>query len=222
MGFENLENLLNGEIVGKNTFKENIQSTIKLSTLNIVDGRNNRLELACKTLKDNDVDIAVLTETKLEEKHTYTSYGYNISATKCTKINQGGVAIAVRNYKYWHLKGIKYFGSNVIKATLVYGNKRVVIIGIYITPSEKNMDTVKYLDKALHNVDMTKCIVLRNLNISFEERKDCRNENIVNAILGYGLIDLTTKMDKTGPYQKNMHGKRERREHYRREYAITY
>ena len=103
--FQKLENMLKGEIVGKNTSKVKVESTIKLSTLNIIDGRGNRLELACKTLKDNDVDIGILIETKLNGKHTVSSYGYNIAATYCTSKNKGGVAIAVREYKYWHLEG---------------------------------------------------------------------------------------------------------------------
>ena len=68
-------------------------SGITISTWNIVDGRGNRLELACERLQQLEIDIPILTETKLCGRHTIRSYGYNIIATKCANQNQGGVAI---------------------------------------------------------------------------------------------------------------------------------
>ena len=48
---------------------------ITIGTLNIVDGRGNRLELACRELQRHGVDIAVVTETKLCGFHTVSSFG---------------------------------------------------------------------------------------------------------------------------------------------------
>ena len=50
---------------------------ITIGTLNIVDGRGNRLEMACHKLSRHNVDIAVIKETKLNGYHTVSSYGYS-------------------------------------------------------------------------------------------------------------------------------------------------
>ena len=62
-------------------------SGITVGTLNIVGGRNNRLEMTCKELEQTGVDIALLTETKLRGYHTILLYGYDIAATKAAKRN---------------------------------------------------------------------------------------------------------------------------------------
>ena len=65
--------------------KQEKPSGINIGTLNIVDGRGNKLELACKTLRRLGLDIVVLTETKLNGYHTVSSYGFSIVATKTTR-----------------------------------------------------------------------------------------------------------------------------------------
>ena len=54
------------------------KSGITIGTYNIVDGRANRLELACKRLQRQGIDIGVLTETKVNGFHTVSAYGYHI------------------------------------------------------------------------------------------------------------------------------------------------
>ena len=77
---------------------------ITIGTLNIVDGRGNRLEMACHELSRHNVDIAVITETKLNGYHTVSSYVYSIVATKTTNQHQGGVAITFRQNRNWHME----------------------------------------------------------------------------------------------------------------------
>ena len=105
---------------------------ITIGTWNIINGRANRLEMACYKLNRHNVDIALLTETKLAGHHTSSAYGYAVSATKCENNNQGGVAFLHRVSDEWHLEDVKSFGPNVIPATMVHGSARTVIVGVYI------------------------------------------------------------------------------------------
>lgn len=56
---------------------------ITIGTLNIIDDPGNRLEMACNRLTRHGIDIAIFTETKLNEFHPASAYGYSIVATKC-------------------------------------------------------------------------------------------------------------------------------------------
>ena len=76
----------------KNTEHQKL-SGVTIGTWNIVDGRGNRFEMACKHLQRHGVDIAFLTETKLKGCHTLHAFDYDIFATKLEGRNQGGIAL---------------------------------------------------------------------------------------------------------------------------------
>ena len=172
-------------------------SRITVGTLNIVDGRNNRLEMACRELKRTGVDIAILTETKLRGYHTVSSYGYEIAATKAAKRNQGGVALLTRKDENWHVEGVKSFGPNVIKGMLVHGDQFVTIVGTYIPPSEMKLETIEFLDEALKNVNEKKLILLGDFNVNYEKPKDERTTDIVNALKTYNLKNIAKEFKST-------------------------
>ena len=67
-----------------------------IRTLNIIDGRSSRLQLACEQLRRYNLDLAVLAEAKLNGTHATKWASYEILATKCTNQHQGGVAIAAK------------------------------------------------------------------------------------------------------------------------------
>ena len=79
--------------------KVKLSGGIHIVTLNIMDGRGSRLQIACHEMERHGLDIVLLTETKLSGRHTTHSYGYDIIATKVTNQNQGGVAIISRQHK---------------------------------------------------------------------------------------------------------------------------
>ena len=66
---------------------------IRVRTLNIVSGRGNRLEMACRKLGRYEIDVCILTETKLIGYHTVKSGDFRIFATKVTNKSKGGVAM---------------------------------------------------------------------------------------------------------------------------------
>jgi exonuclease III len=163
---------------------------VNIGTLNLVDGRGNRLELACKALLRHGIDLCIATETKLNGFHTSSAYGYNIVATKCTNQHQGGVAILYRKNRNWHVESERAFGPNVIRATLVHEGKRTTIVGVYIPPSETDMTTMRHVDDAMRNMDTERTIILGDLNIHLKKPKDERSIEIAENIESYGLRDV--------------------------------
>ena len=83
---------------------------ITIGMYNIVDGRANRLKLACKRLQRQGVDIGILTETKVNGFYTVLAYGYHIWASKCENKHQGGIALIHRDSEEWHIEDVELFG----------------------------------------------------------------------------------------------------------------
>lgn len=84
--------------------------TIKLATYNIRDARNTRLQQVCYDLEVQNIGIAILTEMRIPETapiHTQYSSGYTIFSTYTKVKNQGGIAIAYRQAKNWHIESEK-------------------------------------------------------------------------------------------------------------------
>ena len=109
---------------------------IRVGTLNIVSGRGNRLEMACRKLQRYKIDVCILTETKLSGYHTVELSDFKIFATKVTNKNKGGVALLYQKSENFHIKSPKCYGDSIVKATIVHGRQQTVILGIYIPPSE--------------------------------------------------------------------------------------
>ena len=173
--------------------KKNNKKTkeINIGTFNIIDGRANRVEMACWHLDRHNVDICFLTETKLDGHHTTSTYGYEVVATKCKNTHQGGVAVVYRKEREWHLEDTRAIGDNIIKTTLVNSEGRTTLVGIYIPPSEEDLKTIKLLDEVLDGVDNTRLVILGDLNINLHAPRDHRQDEIVNALSTYNLRDLS-------------------------------
>ena len=41
--------------------------------------------------------------------------------------------------KFWHMEGERTFGPNVVRATLVHGNKRTTALGVHAPSSEEDL-----------------------------------------------------------------------------------
>ena len=74
---------LNWILNSKSDWKPNpCGKNIRIGTLNIIDGRANRLEIACKTMEEHNIDIGQLTKAKLNGAHRGFAYKYNVNTTK--------------------------------------------------------------------------------------------------------------------------------------------
>ena len=165
--------------------------TFNIGTLNIVDGRNNRLEMALKAISDLNIDLAILTETKLGEVHTRLASGYDVwCAPVKDNLNQGGVALVHRRSSRWHLEDIKTFGSNIIRGKLIGGDRPLFIIGGYIPPSETDESTLAHLDRALNGLDTKNCIFLGDINVDLNFIKDARGETISTFFSCGGFLNV--------------------------------
>ena len=98
--------------------------------------------------------------------------------------------------KHFHIESPKCYAENIVKATLIHGGKRTVIIGIYIPPSEVNGETMMNLDKALKNEDSRKCIILGDLNVNLRSPSKEKDFEINETLELYGMKDVS-KMFKS-------------------------
>ena len=144
---------------------------MRVGTLNIQSARGGNLEGCCRGLAALNIDVAVLTETKLHN-HLYTrqAFGYEVLASTAASSSQGGVALAVRvdRGSSWDVEDNKTYGPNVIACTWVSGMTRRRLIGVYIPPSEFNGATLNYLSEALEEATVP-VIVMGDLNANARE-----------------------------------------------------
>ena len=148
--------------------------TLTIGTLNIRDGRNSRLAIAMRCMRQMNVGLGVLTETKIShDMYPHYSEGYTIVCTKSKK-RQGGVALFFEQSKDWSVEGTKAFGPNVIRTTLVSGNKRWYIIGAYIPPSEDNGETLNCITQASTTVNNPNLpvILLGDFNVDLNDLRE--------------------------------------------------
>lgn len=150
--------------------KEAPHPCLRLMTLNIVDGRRNRLNAALRCCAQMNVDVGLLTETKFQnDKYTKGAEGYTVCGTNTTG-NNGGVALVYRNREGWSLESTKTFGPNVIRTTLVSGERKWYIVGCYIPPSEEDGVTLGMLTQAYEsrrNLNWP-VILLGDLNVNLD------------------------------------------------------
>mmetsp|Transcript_5724 Transcript_5724/g.8521 ORF Transcript_5724/g.8521 Transcript_5724/m.8521 type:complete len:1130 (+) Transcript_5724:164-3553(+) len=186
---------------GNTSAKNTDTQLLRLLTLNIIDGRNSRLNQAIRCLKQMNVDIGILTETKLSnDMYTKSFLGYRVVATKMEG-NTGGVALVYRDRAGWGLESTICYGPNVIRSTLVAGDKRKYIIGVYIPPSEENGKTLDFIREAVESVPNSRwpIIMLGDLNVNLKEPGALTgagtNRRLETAALvdAFGLLSMATQ-----------------------------
>jgi exonuclease III len=79
-----------------------LREYVRIGTLNIRNGRRVNMEIAMQAIAHMNVDVAVLTETRLkDERYAKYVYGYEITATKAKYKIQGGIALVYWSSKFW-------------------------------------------------------------------------------------------------------------------------
>ena len=75
--------------------------SISIGTYNIRGGRAGRLEAALRAMQQMNLDIGILTETKLTNGiHTRQSSGFQVVATEARSAHQGGVALVFKESNF--------------------------------------------------------------------------------------------------------------------------
>ena len=151
------------------------------------------MTLVCKLLQRHNVDIAIITESKIQSHCPSEAYGYKITATISPSIHQGGVALVYRPSSFYHMERTKCFGGNVIRTTLVHANERQNIVGVYIPPREDDGTTLREVDRAMRNIDPEHTILLGDLNVNLHHPRNSRDSDIAETLFSYDFKDISKK-----------------------------
>jgi exonuclease III len=183
-------------VEGNNKRTENMDkkhTALKICTFNIQHGAGARLEQAARCLKTMGIDMAILTETKLQGIHTTQCEGYEITATIAKSRFQGGIALCTRKSSRFHVEGTRTWGPNVISTTLVSGRKKWKVVGAYIPPGEQDTTTIEFIQAATETT--MPLILLGDLNT------DLRGNNNANTlkmeteamVAALGVVNLSSQ-----------------------------
>jgi len=160
----------------------------------------------CRTLQAQNIDIAILTETRIPDAdgarvHTRNCLGYTIYATYTTTQNQGGIALAYKqDATNWHIESQQRHGPNVISCILVSADKRTPLIGAYLPPSHLN--DLPYLTQALDRFPNQAPILLGDLNADIHNLAASQRNTQVDTLLGtYGLDDMLIHFRQRKPFR---------------------
>ena len=142
---------------------------LRLITYNIISAGGNNLNVVLRAMNQMHINVGFLTETKLShDKYTRDCEGYSVYATRSAPF-KGGVALFYRNTPQWTVEGIRPFSPNVLRCSIVSGNRRWTCVGMYIPPSDSTGDTLNWLELATENIG-DPLIVLGDFNCSLRCR----------------------------------------------------
>lgn len=181
---------------------------ITIATYNICSGRKGRLELALRAAAQMNLDLGILTETKLTDGiYTRNSSGYQVVATDAPSKHQGGIALFYRESEYWQVESLVKHGPNVISFELVSGRRRTPMIGGYIPPDD--LTTLPHISAALTRFsghrDAKRLVFLGDLNVDLSSpSRDARSTSIVDCMSAQGFEDLLLHFKSNRRYA---HGK---------------
>jgi len=178
---------------------------ITITTYNVVSARKERLLTALRAMADLNMDIAVLTETKLDSgRHTKQGFGYHVFATAATGPSQGGTALVWRTgLHHWTLEGMRALSANSISATLVSGKNRWLLLGTYLAPSVPPDDKLDILETEYHRHPHLLAILMGDLNANVNNlTSDC---SITIATTLQHILGVTDIFHKFLQKQKQNH-----------------
>jgi len=166
------------------------QNHIRFIVYNIISAGGNNLNLVLRAMNHMHIDLGFLLETKLpHDKYTKQCEGYTVHSTLAEGYHQGGLAIFYHNTEQWTVEGIKAFGPNVLRCSLVSGNRRWTCIGIYIPPSDIIGETLNWLEQATE--DGTDPVILfGDLNCNLDFPQGGRGHDISSAMSLMNLSDV--------------------------------
>lgn len=163
-----------------------------MATYNIRNGRGGGLISALRAMERSNVDLAVLTETKLTDGiYTRESLGYRVMATNATSRHQGGVALVCRQATGWQVESEQCFGPNTVGFVLTTGRRRYSCVGTYIPPADTT--TVNFIGAAFAALPNNPRILLGDLNVNLSTlQMDERTASIAELVTNLGLEDGDT------------------------------
>jgi hypothetical protein len=165
---------------------------VLLCTYNIVSGRGSRLIAAVSALEVMHVDIAILTEAKINDNIYPRSYmGYQILATPAPSINQGGIALAWRERDGFSVESVTIHGPNIMSFQLVSSGYRWLIAAVYMSPSEPATDICQQLLQLRNKYTNLPIIITGDLNINLDTSTfNQRDQEIFDTLEMIGVNNM--------------------------------
>jgi exonuclease III len=200
---------------------------IRIATLNIISGRAERLVSATRALQQMNIDIAILTETKItDECYTRHAFGYEVRASKAPSTSQGGVAICWRDNEISQVEGIHFHGPNVVSCEITSGQKQWLLIGAYIPPTEMTNETVNSIHEAHMRQPLLPVLLLGDLNVDFRSTNmnTAREASIAGLVANLGVEDMLSHFKQTKRHKRGDTWKMSRQEqviHSRCDYIMA-
>lgn len=186
------------------------QQHIRIGTFNIRSGQSGNLECALRELNNMNVDVIVITETKITNNaYTHQRFRYSICASKAQSTSCGGIAFAfctkdnrfvITQHKNW--------GPDVLSIVMTTGQTRYCLIGVYIPPSTDPTIYHQPLDALNCAISWGenkhyKIVVMGDINIDLRGRTgttsnpvraysahDTQKEATITTLTTFGLEDV--------------------------------
>ena len=141
------------------------------------------------------MDFGFLCETKLsDDRFTKFSSEYRVFASKAPNSHRGGVALVYCQSQYWQIESEHVHGPNVISFELVTGSERILIIGAYIPPGDRN--TLEFINQAAARGSDLPIFLMGDLNVNLCDLHDDHSADIAALVASLGLIDLLWHFDQ--------------------------
>jgi len=172
--------------------------------LNIRNGRRNNLQTALRAMVRENIDVGILTETKINhDAYSRAASGYTVLATKARNAHQGGIALFYRESDNFHIESPQRYGPNVICFVVVSGQKRWGCIGVYIPPEDR--ETLNYVVEALESLPRgIPKVLLGDLNVDLEhpDTGGERSTEIATELESSGFINMLGKFSQGSRYRE--------------------
>jgi exonuclease III len=169
----------------------NHDAPITIDTYNIRSGRNSNLQIAGRAFRQNNLDIIIVSKTKIDTLAYFQHIeGYRVITTKAPSAHQGGVALFYRDHpkQGWSIESVRTHGSNVLSCILHTGRTRYPIIGVYLAPS--HLDDLPHIQHALQCFPREKVILLGDFNTNLDDFTKPRTRQILQICAQYDLQDM--------------------------------
>lgn len=174
--------------------QRHIRGTFKVASWNIIDGRKGMLS-AARGLHQLNVDIAILTETKItDNRYPKVTSGYQVRCTQAASSHQGGVALLWRDNTPGYIveSVLTNWGPNIITCQIMTRDVRIFLVGAYLPP--KSTTSAEQLKAACDACPPNcKLMISGDLNARLASPRNQREEHIAYVLDNEDMVDSSAQ-----------------------------
>jgi exonuclease III len=159
----------------------------------------NKLVQSLQAMDLTNIQIVVLTETKITSEAYPNAFGYKIKDSTAAFHYIGGVALAWQpNHPLFTIESETLHGPNVIRAELVSGGMWRLIIRAYVAPSKTSLETMQHVAARQRCPDLP-VIILGDFNVDLrripiQATGNTRATTLYAAIANLGVDDISSQV----------------------------